>query len=82
MATKKAVTSKKTVAVKGRGQVQARSAAAPARAKQGISGIREFVPSQRPLADINWSAIGAANSIAKRYGMDNQNLAQRRQFIR
>jgi methyl-accepting chemotaxis protein len=43
---------------------------------------RESAPARRPAAHVSWPASGAADSIAKRFGMDDQNLAMRRQFIR
>jgi methyl-accepting chemotaxis protein len=42
-------------------------------------------PREAPRAaqiNVNWPPSGAPNSIARRYGMDDQNLATRRQFIR
>jgi methyl-accepting chemotaxis protein len=43
---------------------------------------RQAAPAQFPPVRVNWPAAGAVDSIARRYGMDEMNLAQRRQFIR
>jgi methyl-accepting chemotaxis protein len=43
---------------------------------------REVAPPQLPPVRVNWPAPGAADSIARRYGMDDSNLSQRRLFIR
>jgi len=43
---------------------------------------RESAPARYAPVHVSWPAPGAADSIAKRYGMDDQNLALRRQFIR
>jgi methyl-accepting chemotaxis protein len=44
---------------------------------------REVPRAARPAAvQVSWPQAGAADSIARRYGMDDNNLALRRQFIR
>jgi methyl-accepting chemotaxis protein len=43
---------------------------------------RGSAPNRQAQVHVNWPTPGAAGSIAKRFGMDDQSLAQRRQFIR
>src|ERR1700753_3981835 len=43
---------------------------------------RESAPARQSAVHINWPTANAADSIAARYGMDEQSLAIRRQFIR
>jgi len=44
---------------------------------------RQEPPAARyAAAHVSWPSAGAAESIARRYGMDDQNLATRREFIR
>jgi len=43
---------------------------------------RGFAPIRPAQVQVNWPTPGAPGSIAKRFGMDDQNLALRRQFIR
>jgi methyl-accepting chemotaxis protein len=42
----------------------------------------EAAPSRQMGVSVSWPAAGGADSIAKRFGMDDQSLAVRRQFIR
>jgi methyl-accepting chemotaxis protein len=59
--------------------------ASPNGKKAGAAVIergREPVSTRNNAVHVNWPAPGGANSIAKRYGMDEQNLNQRRQFVR
>ena len=61
------------------------SSAGPGRWHGGGAAVAE-PPEQprraRPAAQVNWPLAGAADSIARRYGMDERSLSARRQFIR
>ncbi len=43
---------------------------------------RVAAPARYAAVQVNWPSAGAADSIARRYGMDEQSLSARRQFIR
>ena len=43
---------------------------------------RDAAPARRAPVHVSWPVAGAAGSIAKRYGIDDRDLALRRQFIR
>ena len=52
---------------------------------EGNSGevaLADRAPVRHAPVRVNWPSAGAADSIARRYGMDDQNLSVRRQFIR
>ena len=57
----------------------------PARnGKTGAAAVAERAPQPARYAavHVSWPSAGGADSIGRRYGMDDQNLAMRRQFIR
>ena len=45
--------------------------------------VRESSSARRaPSAHVSWPAAGAADAISRRFGMDDQNMAMRREFVR
>jgi len=52
--------------------------------KTGAAAVAERAPQAARYAPVHvsWPSAGGADSIGRRYGMDDQNLALRRQFIR
>jgi len=63
---------------------QAGTSSATRNGKTAAAAAAEREPSAARYAavHVSWPSAGAAESVARRYGMDDQNLAMRRQFIR
>src|ERR1035441_9100082 len=82
----------KTVVSEGRklhGAANGKSHAVSTSSRNGKTGgaalagrSSESAPAPRAPVHVSWPAAGAADSIAKRYGIDDQNVALRRRFVR